>query len=135
LPPAHEAEFGTWARAQETVGNGAVAGLVSALHLQREAAAAHESSADELRATAEKVMVDAVALFGVVNENEATDQVFWLEHPDLRGEKLKAGTSEAQEWLRLRDAVVHPTLRELRAQLAATARASASTKAEPPAQA
>lgn len=45
------------------------------------------------------------------NENVLTNEAFWAGHPELRGQKLAAGTPEAQAWLRVRDEVVRPALK------------------------
>ncbi len=93
---------------------------------------APKPDASEQRATVEKALVETATMFGLVNEDQATDQVFWLEHPDLRGEKLQAGTPMAREWLRLRDELVRPAIQDLRKQLAAASKASPKPAAEQP---
>lgn len=56
-----------------------------------------------------QVAADLVAR-GAGDENQITNEVFWQRQPALRGIKLKAGSSDADEWLRLRDVHVRPLL-------------------------
>ena len=86
---------------QRQAGNGAVSGLISA----------GLTSLAALEDLAEQLVVKAIAGGAVTNENEITDDVFWIENPTLRDEKLKPGSPEALRWLHIRDRVVRPLLR------------------------
>jgi hypothetical protein len=150
LPP--EAAAGLPAL-QAVAGNQAVKGLITTLPtagfpasnqvrmrllaspVHRDPVAATEApkpAASEQRAAVEKALVETATMFGLANEDQATDQGFWLEHPELRGEKLQGGTPMAREWLRLRDGLVRPAIRDLRAQLAAASKTSPKPAAEQP---
>jgi hypothetical protein len=136
-----------------TAGNQAVTGLISSLGtvglptsnqalmrllaapLQRDPAAVTKTpqpGGGDLRAAVEKALVETATMFGLANEDQATDQVFWLEHPDLHGQKLQAGTPLAGEWLRLRNGLVRPAIQDLRTQLADAAKTSPKPAAEQP---
>jgi hypothetical protein len=47
---------------------------------------------------------------GMLNENLITNEVFWRAYPPLRGIKLKVGTADAREWIRMRNHYVRPAL-------------------------
>jgi hypothetical protein len=89
------------------------------LHLQRQAGnaavadllAGGVSTLGRLVAVATQLLAKAIATGVEASENQLTDQLFWQEHPSLRGEKLQAGSPETLRWLRIRDTVVRPLLR------------------------
>ena len=88
-------------RLQRDAGNQAVAGwLAPAL-----------TELGQLVRDGERLLLEAVRSGEAVGENSLTDALFWLEHPRLRGAKLRAGTPAALRWLQLRDVVVRPLLR------------------------
>ena len=84
---------------QAVAGNQAVAGLITTLptglvasnqalmrllasSVHRDPVAATQTpkpDASEQRATVEKALVETATMLGLVNEDQATDQVFWLE--------------------------------------------------------
>jgi GH25 family lysozyme M1 (1,4-beta-N-acetylmuramidase) len=65
---------------------------------------------------------------GQADVNRLTDQVFYARHPELKGRKVRPNeVALSKEWLKIRDALVKPTI----AQLKATKRAPASAKATP----
>ncbi len=51
---------------------------------------------------------------GMSDENQLTNEVYWRRYPAQRGIKLKSGSPEAQEWLRVRNQQVRPALVESR---------------------
>ncbi len=55
-------------------------------------------------------LVRGLIAAGRRDENALTDELLYRQYPGLRGMKLKAGSQEAREWLRLRDEVVRPAL-------------------------
>ena len=73
------------------------------------------SAADVVRALGSSATagaaVQALRRAGLRDPNKLTNLVFWAHHPEAAGRKLEAGERElAQEWIRLRDAVVMPAL-------------------------
>jgi len=53
---------------------------------------------------------------GQTDVNRLTDQVFYARHPELKGRKVRPNESAlAQEWLKIRDALVKPTIARLKA--------------------
>lgn len=58
---------------------------------------------------------------GARDENHLTNEVYWTLRPGERGAKLVAGSAGAVEWLRLRDDVVRPALRQVRSHEATPA--------------
>jgi hypothetical protein len=97
------ADFGAASilRLQREAGNEAVTGLLtSGVH-----------TFGDLLAAGERLFSTAVERGAEARENELTDQLFWLEKPELKGEKLQAGSPEAMRWLRIRETVVRPLLR------------------------
>lgn len=73
------------------------------------------SAADVVRALGSPgtagAAVQALHRAGLRDPNKLTNLVFWAHHPEAAGRKIRAGEEElAQEWIRLRDAVVVPSL-------------------------
>jgi hypothetical protein len=95
--------FGTDAilRLQRQAGNAAVTGLLTG--------GVHAFS--DLLIAGERLLSTVVERGAEARENELTDQLFWLEKPELKGERLQAGSPEAMRWLRIRESVVRPLLR------------------------
>ncbi len=53
---------------------------------------------------------------GQADVNRLTDQVFYARHPELGGRKVRPNERAlAQEWLQIRDALVKPTIAQLKA--------------------
>jgi hypothetical protein len=86
---------------QRKAGNGAVTSLLIG----------GMSTLGSLAAVAAEVLWKSVSTGEKVSENQLTNELFWIDQPSLRGEKLSAGSPEAVRWLRIRDAIVRPLLR------------------------
>jgi len=53
---------------------------------------------------------------GQADVNRLTDQVFYARHPELKGRKVRANeVALSKEWLKIRDALVKPTIAQLKA--------------------
>ncbi|HEX5416323.1 MAG TPA: hypothetical protein VFZ25_11700 [Chloroflexota bacterium] len=89
---------------QQQAGNGAVARLVDSVFT-----AAMEVG--QLIAAGERLLGELLQDGKGIDVNHLTNELFWLEHPELRGQKLRPGTPEAARWLRIRDEVARPLLR------------------------
>lgn len=112
--PATEAE--TLLRLQRDAGNAAVTDLLTS----------GTSALGDLVRAGERLLAEQIEAGARSTENNLTNELFWLEYPSLKDEKLQPGTPEAVRWLRIRDRVVHPLL-------AARAKAAPSTGWSPPA--
>lgn len=94
--PGHE----TILYLQRQAGNDAVTGLLTG----------GMSALGSLAALAAELLWKSVATGETMSENQLTNELFWIEQPSLRGEKLEAGSPGAVRWLRIRDAIVRPLL-------------------------
>jgi len=83
------------------------------------------TSVTDLMRAGERLLAEQIEAGARATENHLTNELFWLEYPSLRDEKLQAGTPEAIRWIRIRDTVVHPLL-------AARAKSAPSTGWNPP---
>lgn len=97
-------------RLQRDAGNEAVAGLLTS----------GVSAFSSLFGAGEQLLAVALEKGVQARENELTDELFWLEKPQLRGEKLQSGSPEAARWLRIRETVVRPLIRARSAARPAT---------------
>jgi hypothetical protein len=114
--PGMATEAETLLRLQRDAGNAAVADMLTS----------GTRALGDLLGAGEQLLSKQIAAGVQATENHLTNELFWLEYPSLRGEKLQPGTPEAMRWLRIRDAVVHPLL-------AARAKPEPSTGWNPPA--
>ena len=116
--PRHGPDLGTDSETilhlQRAAGNSAVAGLMTGI-----------TSVTDLMRAGERLLAEQIEAGARATENHLTNELFWLEYPSLRDEKLQAGTPEAIRWIRIRDTVVHPLL-------AARAKSAPSTGWNPP---
>jgi len=62
--------------------------------------------------TRDQSVVNDQMVRGVRDENKLTDAVFYDRHPDWKGKSLKnANVSLRQEWIKIRDSIVRPALK------------------------
>lgn len=74
--------------------------------------------------SAERALILPQIAVGNRDENGLTNFVFWLRHPELKGQKLAKGQDRLiAEWIQIRDSIVRPAL----AQLGGAAPASSGT--------
>ena len=69
-------------------------------------------------ATNDKARLSAAYAQGTANENDLSNMLFYVRHPELTGKKLTSDmpnfSSLSQEWLKIRDTIVRPFLDEKR---------------------
>ena len=73
---------------QRKAGNQAVVGLLDSVF-----SAAMEVG--QLLVAGERLLGESLRSGTGIDENRLTDELFWLEHPDMRGQRLRHGTPEA----------------------------------------
>jgi hypothetical protein len=82
---------------------------------------------------ADQLLSKLVASGVEAHENKLTDELFWAEHPTLRGEKLQPGSQDAARWLEIRETVVRPSLRARAKASPAASQGAAGAPGGPPA--